>query len=335
MRKLLFVALAASSLFRATASAVSPGVHDIRRLTAPDLASLDRARTVFVVPIGMLEEHGPHLPAGSDSLSVEHLIERMLPRLQKAFPDQFFVRMPMEPYGYGGANEIGSQHVHPGTYAIRSGTLRALVADVGGEIAQNGFRWILVVHGHGSPYHSTAISDACDFVSEAFHVTMRNVTSTAWADPEHLASAGKIAEKYFSKEQIEAIGMDIHAGTGETSSLLASHPHVVGPYKRLPDRSAPDMAGLIKVAHEPGWPGYLSAPAKARADYGEDLNELEVATHVRLTTLAIQGDSAVRVRYPEPLMQAPGLRPAIDEGLRREEEFTRRFDRWLTERKKK
>jgi creatinine amidohydrolase/Fe(II)-dependent formamide hydrolase-like protein len=334
MRKLLFVALLSSSLFPAAATAVSPGAHDVRRLTAPDLASLDRARTVFVVPIGMLEEHGPHLPAGSDSLSVDHVIDRMLPRLQKEFPDRFFVRMPMEPYGYGGANEIGGQYVHPGTYAIRSTTLRSLVADVGAEIAQNGFRWILVVHGHGSPYHSVAISDACDFVSETFKVTMRNVTSTAWADPEHLAAAGRIAEKYFSKEQIAAIGMDIHAGTSETSGLLASHPHLVRSYKKLPAQAAPDFAGLRTIARTPGWRGYLSDPAKARADYGRDSNELEIATHVRLMALAIRGDATERVRYPEPLMAAPGLRPTIDEGLRREEEFARRFDRWLKERKK-
>ncbi len=334
MKKLLLFALAFSSLFPSAVPAVSPGVHDVRRLTAPDLASLDRARTVFVVPIGTLEEHGPHLPSGSDSLSVEHAIDRMLPRLQKAFPDRFFVRMPMEPYGYGGANEIGGLYVHPGTYAIRSSTLRALVADVGAEIAQNGFHWILVVHGHASPYHSVAISDACDFVSETYRVTMRNVTSTVWADPEHLAAAGTIAEKYFSKKEIEAIGMDIHAGTSETSSLLGSHPHLVGSYKKLPPQSAPDMAGLVKIAHTPGWQGYLSAPSKARADYGNDLNELKVSTHVRLMALAIRGDATERVRHPEPLMDAPGLRPMIDEGIRREEEFGRRFDRWLKEKKK-
>ncbi|MDQ5858381.1 MAG: creatininase family protein [Acidobacteriota bacterium] len=334
MKKLLFFAILSTSLFPAAALAVSPGVHDVRRLAAPDLASLDRARTVFVMPIGMLEEHGPHLPVGSDSLSVDHAIDRMLPRLQKAFPDRFFVRMPMEPYGHGGANEIGGIYANPGTYAIRSTTLRSLVADVGAEIAQNGFRWILVVHGHASPYHSVAISDACDFVSETFKVTMRNVTSTAWADPEHLADAGRIAEKYFSKEQIAAIGMDIHAGTRETSSLLASHPHLVGSYKRLPAQAAPDMGGLVKIARAPGWRGYLSEPGKARADYGHDLNELEVATHVRLMALAIGGDASERVRYPDPLMAAPGLRPVIDEGRRREEEFARRFDRWLKDRKK-
>lgn len=334
MKKLLFFALLSSSLFPARAAAVSPGVHDIRRLTATEIAGLDRARTVFILPIGMLEEHGPHLPVGSDSLSVEHAIDRMLPLLQKSFPDRFFVRLPMEPFGYGGANEIGGVYVHPGTYAIRSTTLRSLVADVGAEIAQNGFRWILVVHGHASPYHSVAISDASDFVSESFGVTMRNVTSTAWADPEHLAAASKLAEKYFSKEQIEAIGMDIHAGTSETSSLLASHPHLVRSYKKLPARAAPDFAGLVKIARTSGWQGYLSDPAKARADYGRDLNELEVTTHVRLMALAIRGDAARRVRYPEPLMEAPGMRPTIDEGIRREEEFARRFDQWLKGKKK-
>jgi len=336
MKKLLFFALVFSSLFPAAARAVSPGVHDVRRLTATEIASLDRARTAFILPIGMLEEHGSHLPVGSDSLSVESVVDRMLPRLRKDFPGHTFLRMPMEPFGEGGANEIGGLFVHPGTYGIRHTTLRAMVADVGAEIARNGFRWIFVVHGHGSPYHSIAISDASDFVSETFGVTMRNVTSTAWVDPDYLATAGKIAGKYFSKDEVAAIGMDIHAGTSETSGLLASHPDLVrSSYKKLPGRAAPDFAGLRRIARAPGWQGYLSLPAKARVDYGRDLNELEIATHVRLMALAIRGDATQRVRYPEPLMAAPGLRPTIDEGLRREEEFARRFDRWLKERKKK
>ena len=59
--------------------------------------------------------------------------------------------MPAINYGQGGANALGNMLVHPGTYAIRQSTLRSLVADLGGQIAQNGFKWVFVMNGHGGP----------------------------------------------------------------------------------------------------------------------------------------------------------------------------------------
>jgi creatinine amidohydrolase/Fe(II)-dependent formamide hydrolase-like protein len=334
MKKPLLLSVVLSSLFPGVAAAVSPGVHDARRLTAPEIASLDRARTVFIVPIGMLEEHGPHLPVGTDSFSVEYRLDRILPALRKAFPDRFFVRLPLEPYGEGGANIIGAIQVHPGTYGIRQATLRSLVADVGGQIAQNGFRWIFVIHGHGAPPHSLAISEACDFVSETFGVTMLNVTSTAWVDPIHVERSAKIARRHYSAKEIEEIGVDIHAGTSETSCFLSSHPQMVRPIRRLPDRSATDFAGLRKIAVAPGWEGYLADPARAKAAYGKEVNDLEIATQVDLMTRALRGeDISTRPRYPDPLLADPTIQQIIRDTLSFEEDFARKLDAFLAKRR--
>lgn len=333
MRKFRYLSIFALSLFPATALAVSPGVHDVRRLTAPDLASLDRARTIFVVPIGMLEEHGPHLPVATDSYSVELRADRILTRLGRTFPDRFFVRMPIEPYGEAGANIIGNIQVHPGTYGIRQTTLRALVADVGAQIAQNGFRWIFVVHGHGAPPHSLAISEACDFVSETFRVTMLNVSSAAWVDPRYAEENARIARRHYSEKEIQEIGVDIHAGTAETSILMATHPQMVRTIRRLPDRAAPDFAGLRRIATAPGWEGYVSIPARAKAAYGRELTDLEVTTHVDLMSRALRGeDLSKRPRYPEPLLADPAIQQIMRETLSFEEEFGRKLEAWLGKR---
>ena len=90
--------------------------------------------------------------------------------------------MPAVNYGQSGANQLGDMPIHPGTYAIRQSTLRSLVADLGGQIAQNGFKWIFVMNGHGAPTHNIAINEACDFVSEAFGVTMLHLTGLFRAD---------------------------------------------------------------------------------------------------------------------------------------------------------
>ena len=55
------------------------------------------------------------------------------------------------------------------------------MADLGGQIAQNGFKWIFVLNGHGAPTHNIAINEACDFVSETFRVTMLHVTGLPYS----------------------------------------------------------------------------------------------------------------------------------------------------------
>ena len=99
----------------------------------------------------MIEEHGPHLPVGADTLGVMYEANGASRRVSRALPDWHIVMMPPINYGQGGANQLGDMPVHPGTYGIRQSTLRSLVADVGGQLAQNGFKWIFVLNGHGAP----------------------------------------------------------------------------------------------------------------------------------------------------------------------------------------
>ena len=130
----------------------------------------------------MIEEHGPHLPVGADTLGVMYQADGVSRRVSRALPAWNVVMMPAINYGQGGANALGNMLVHPGTYAIRQSTLRSLVADLGGQIAQNGFKWMFVMNGHGGPPHNIAINEACDFVSETFGVTMLHLTGLFRAD---------------------------------------------------------------------------------------------------------------------------------------------------------
>ena len=162
----------------------------------------------------MIEEHGPHLPVGSDTLGVTYEATRVSHRVSRALPDWKVVMMPPINYGQGGANEIGGILVHSGTYAIRQSTLRSTVADIGGQVAQNGFKWLFVLNGHGGPPHNIAINEACDFVSETFKVTMLHVTALFRADPAIQSKGKKINEKYYSPAELASFGMDVHAGSG-------------------------------------------------------------------------------------------------------------------------
>ena len=81
----------------------------------------------------MIEQHGPHLPVGADTLGVTYEANGAARRVSVALPDWTVVMMPAINYGHGGANLLGDMPVHPGTYGIRQSTLRSLVADVGGQ----------------------------------------------------------------------------------------------------------------------------------------------------------------------------------------------------------
>ena len=116
-----------------------PRVYRLEELTWTQIDALDRQRTLVILPIGMLEQHGPPLPVGSDTIGATHEAEAASRRVSRALPDWRIVLMPAVHYGNLGANEIGNMPVHPGTYSIRQSTLRSLVADVGTQLAQNGF----------------------------------------------------------------------------------------------------------------------------------------------------------------------------------------------------
>ena len=208
-------------------SAPGSRVHKVEELTWRQIDGLNRQRTLFILPVGMLEQHGPHLPVGADTIGIMYEANRVSTRVSQALPDWHVVMMPAVNYGHGGANLLGDRPIHPGTYAIRQSTLRSLVADIGARIAENGFKWIFVMNGHGAPTHNIALNEASDFVSETYSVTMLHVTGLFQADAAIQSSGEKINARYFSAADLSSFGMDIHAGVSETSGILAIRPDLV------------------------------------------------------------------------------------------------------------
>lgn len=333
----LFVAFGQKNKAKVDNAALQkPNIFRIEELTANQINAFDRNKTLFILPVGMLEQHGPHLPIGSDSFFVTYSVDSVSNRLSKALPEWNIVLMPAVNYGEGGANEIGNIQVHPGTYGIRQSTLRSIVADVGGQLAQNKFRWVFVLHGHGAPTHNIAVSEACDFVSETFRVTMLNITSIAMADAKMQESSEKVAAKYYSLAERSSFGIDIHAGLSETSGVLALQPKLVNPiYKTLPDRAANNLGELRRIALMPGWQGYFSSPAKANAAYGKEDNQVWVDGLADLILSAVRGENLFRYpRYPVQLINDPAIIQINKDALAHEKEFEAKLEQWLQRRKR-
>ena len=309
-------------------------VYRLEELRWPQIDSLDRDRTMFILPTGMIEQHGPHLPVGSDTYGVLFEADGAAARVSRALPEWNVVLMPTLHYGEGGANEMGGILVHPGTYGIRQSTLRSVVADIGAQVAQNGFKWIFVLTGHGPPHHSIAINEACDFVSESFRVSMLHISALFRADPAMRSQGERIAAVHFSAADLASFGPDVHAGVSETSANLAIRPDLVDSgYKKLPGLNGQTLEELWTIAASPGWPGYLSSPAKATAAYGRDVEAWWVEGLSDLILRAARGENFSRApRFPEATH--PALEGPIRKVLDNERAFESRLQQWLDRRRR-
>jgi creatinine amidohydrolase len=309
-------------------------VHKLEELNWRQIDALQRERTLILLPVGMVEEHGPHLPVGADTLGVLYEANGVSRRLSRTLTDWHIVMMPPINYGHAGANVIGDMPVHPGTYGIRQSTLRSLVADVGGQLAENGFKWIFVLNGHAAPPHSIAINEACDFISETFRVTMLHLSGLFKADVAIQARGERIKARHFSAAEIASFGMDVHAGVGETSQHLATRPDLVASsYKTLPDRAGATHEELRKIATARGWQGYFSSPSRATAAYGRAVKEWWIDGFTELVLRAVRGENLLHhPRSPETIPAA--VAPALEKTVAKESAFEVKFENWLTQRRK-
>jgi creatinine amidohydrolase len=108
-------------------------------LSVPKIERLDRDKTIMVLPIGSVEQHGRHMPLGTDTI-LAHSVS------MKA-AEQFQGRVVVLPPPWYG---LSAHHMQfAGTVTLKASTLIAVVEDIVASLAAHRFRRILVVNGHG------------------------------------------------------------------------------------------------------------------------------------------------------------------------------------------
>jgi len=137
---LLRCALVIASLI--SARALSAQVSQVAELTTRQIRALDRVRTVVILQGGMLEEHGPYLPAFTDGILSARLTSELAAGIVRRRPGWTVLVFPPIAAGASGSNEIGRQYTFAGTYALRPSTLRATFVDLASELGEQGFRWV-------------------------------------------------------------------------------------------------------------------------------------------------------------------------------------------------
>jgi creatinine amidohydrolase len=212
-------------------------------------AALQTCQSV-IIPLGVMEAHGPHLPLSTDTIQAYDAAKRAA-RLTTVFV--------APPLAYGYCRSLAG---HPGTIGISAETVRRFVGDVLRSMAAQGFRNFIFYSGHASALQMAAVEEGADaVVGERGDI---NVAIVLEYDVL-LKGGGKI---------VETPG-DMHAGEIETSRIMAARPDVVRTEK-LPETSGRESAKPILVRDlRRYWPSsVLGSPRKATAEKGERLGRV-------------------------------------------------------------
>ncbi|MBO3799997.1 MAG: creatininase family protein [Candidatus Brockarchaeota archaeon] len=106
-------------------------------LLSPDIKEAVDKKLIAVLPIGSVEIHGPHMPTGTDSLTIREIVI-------KAAEKEPAIVLPTLYYAYVPENKH-----FPGTISLSARTILAMIEEICEEVSRNGFKKILIVNGHG------------------------------------------------------------------------------------------------------------------------------------------------------------------------------------------
>jgi creatinine amidohydrolase len=184
--------------FRSMTSTVPP--RDWTDIHWTDLAGAGRERWIAVLPLAATEQHGPHLPVGTDVMIAQAYLARVRELLSDDAPVTF---LPLQPVG------ISTEHIDfPGTLTLPTEVALKSWMALGESVARAGLKKLVMVTSHGG--NSAAMSLVAQDL-RAQHGLL--VVTTGWS---RLSSP----EKIFSAEEASH---GIHGGAAETSIMLARY----------------------------------------------------------------------------------------------------------------
>ena len=238
--------------------------------TWPEAARLARdPRSVVLLPLGAIEEHGPHLPLLVDWLGAEELARRVAPYLRRAGWRP--ILLPSLPYG---ASPLARGF--PGTISLAPRTLIAVATEILDALAGDGFRRFVIANYQADPAHLAALARIKRRAERRRGVRVLFAGFAPAARGQRAMTNARVRRLLRSP----APEREWHAGELETAVVLATAPRLVRRRlsRRLPphwiDVRAELAAGKTFSEMDATGRGYFGAPAVARASTGRRALEL-------------------------------------------------------------
>jgi creatinine amidohydrolase len=198
-----------------------------------------------IIPIGSIEEHGPHLPMNTD---IFHAYE-----IAKQASDivPVFISPPIH-FGV-----CRSTAAFPGTIGIRPTTLISLIDDVTSSLCRHGLKNFILYSGHAGMNHVAAMIDAADGLMDKYEdVSFMVITDLELTDKDFF-------------ELVETAS-DSHAGEIETSLIMSLAPDLVGELPRADYPKFPKPL-LVRDTRDFWETGVWGDPQKASKEKGEKM----------------------------------------------------------------
>jgi creatinine amidohydrolase len=275
MRKIA-VAVFALLLFVSASFAQTNLSPQWEELTAADFAkAVQLSRGVCVLPIGIVEKHGPHLPLGTDLLNV-----------RKATSDAAALEYaPIFPPSYFG--QIFEARQQPGTIAYSLDLQLRMLQETTDEMARNGCKKIVIVNGHGGNesllplFAQSQLAKEHDYVIYVFGLPRLDVQGRPPLKDSN----------------------DMHGGESETSHMMANRPELVHQDRANQESGADQNRQHLPQSLYTGIWWYAKFPNHYSGDgsHGrKDLGEFDMKTWAREIADAVK---AVKADEDSPRLQ--------------------------------
>ena len=199
IRRFVFSGLFGILLFVSGLNAQTKLSTKWEELTAGEFKeALGKAQGTCLLPFGILEKHGPHLPLGTDLLNVRYVAEHAAQEEYAIIFPQYF------------AGQIFEARHEPGTIAYSAELQLKLLQETTDEMSRNGCKKVVIVNGHGGNEH-----------------LLPYFAQAQLAKPHDYVVYVQWGHEATKKANGDKNGPDWHAGETETSNVLVTHPNLV------------------------------------------------------------------------------------------------------------
>ena len=235
-------------------------------MTWPEVEQAAKAKAIVLLPIAVIEEHGPHMGLGADAYLTYDACKTVRSELEKRG-----IRAIVAPPFYWGINT--STGSFPGSFTVRKETMKAVLYDIHASLYKWGFTQVISLNLHGDQDHGVAILEAIREIRAGLGMEASGVCSEGALG--RFGLTGQEPGVIVHKEPASAEYRDVHAGAAETGAMLA----------HFPDQVNVELARTLQPQQDFAPLGYWGAPAKFDIKAAREYDE----ARYRMTADAIEG----------------------------------------------